>query len=429
MKPAELWRSIQRWSGALIAPPPPELQSILQAETERNLAQIAVVRFVGGSVWLLMAIVAGIALEQPDWLRPLPTVALYAALAVVLLFGAQRWPVVKRARLWALPAVDFPLIFLSMDASLADAPHPTAGAMIVALAFVLFIVPAPAGARAFFTGIAALEGFVLSAILLHHAGVKFPAWTPTLAAVFAVAWLAGALVGRRALIIAREYSDERSKRERMGRYFSPEVAQQILEQPEAAAQGQLQQVTALFADLRGFTAMSEKMSPEDVVSLLNGYLERMVAVIFAHGGTLDKFLGDGILAYFGAPLIREDHALRAARCAMDMHQALEQLNKERAASGLAALQIGIGLNSGAALVGDIGPATRREFTVVGDTINLASRIEALTKELGRSPLAARSVVDAAGESSGLSWQSAGEISVRGKETPVELLQLHWDASK
>jgi adenylate cyclase len=212
--------------------------------------------------------------------------------------------------------------------------------------------------------------------------------------------------------------DEQQRRERLGRYFSPQVAARLQEGGSSIG-GESHEVTLLFADIRGFTALSEELSGAEVVALLNEFHERMVGVLFAHGGTLDKYLGDGVMAYFGAPVPQPDHAERAVRCALAMQAALDDLNVARVRHGHLPLRIGIGLHTGTVVLGDVGAGRRREYTAIGHPVNVAAHLEQLTKTLGVPVLV--SADTRARVSPGVASFTAVEaIEVKGSARPLAL---------
>jgi len=186
-----------------------------------------------------------------------------------------------------------------------------------------------------------------------------------------------AVAVERARLNAKIVAEER-KRERLGRFLSPQVTARIIatSDSQSAALGvpEEREVTVLFADIVGFTRMSESMSAPAVALILNDYLSRMTDVIFKYEGTLDKYIGDAIMAVFGAPLDMPDHASRAIKTALEMRERLEEFNTERKEGG-PHLRIRIGINSGKAVAGEIGSINKKEYTVLGDTVNIASRLE------------------------------------------------------
>jgi adenylate cyclase len=168
----------------------------------------------------------------------------------------------------------------------------------------------------------------------------------------------------------------------LSRYVSRPVAEAVLQEQDAVplGTGRRQRVTVMFTDIRGFTSLSERLAPEEVVAFLNTYFSRMVGAVFMFDGMLDKYIGDGMMAVFGAPITHEDHALRAVKAAFRMRKELEALNVELKARNEAPLAIGIGLHTGECVIGNIGTEQRLDYTAIGDTVNTASRIEGLTKE-------------------------------------------------
>jgi sigma-B regulation protein RsbU (phosphoserine phosphatase) len=178
--------------------------------------------------------------------------------------------------------------------------------------------------------------------------------------------------------MARALRDRNFVREALGRYVSPELAERCLRDRNALRLGgELRQVAILMSDLRGFSALSERLGAEAMIDLINRYLARMTPVILAHGGTINEFIGDAILVLFGAPFERPDDPLRAARCALAMQEAMVELNAENVALGLPVLSMGIGIHTGVVVAGNIGSKEHVKYGVVGPAVNLTSRIQGL----------------------------------------------------
>ena len=239
----------------------------------------------------------------------------------------------------------------------------------------------------------------------------------------AVAWRARRL-------LARQMLAERA-RANLSRYFSPGMIDQLADQDELVGDVREQDVAVIFADIVGFTAIAEKQSPEEIIGMLREFHSRMARAVFSHSGTVDKYIGDAIMATFGTPRVSPRDASNALACAHAMLSAISEWNVERTAAGKATIEVGIGLHYGTAVMGNIGEERRLEYAVVGDTVNIASRLEALTREYGTpmvmSDDAVRAVRRESGDDepalAGLSKERAA--NVRGRRGSVGV----WTLSK
>jgi len=319
-------------------------------------------------------------------------VELHANVLESLLSGERLHPLRSELRIVALPA----LALLAMAAFMA--------------------VPAWAGAVL----------WLASSLLLAFAGFvafRFGVLVPVSVFVVATALSLLSVLGWR---LTGEERERAGIRQMFGRYVSNQVVENLLKsgnRPELG--GQTQEMTVLFSDIRNFTTISERLSAKEVVEMLNTYFERACAPLLAEGGSIDKFIGDAIMVEFGSPLPLPDHAIRGVRAAIALHSVAEDfsawMEKRFPDRDLPKFAVGIGLHSGEAVIGSIGSPTRMEFTAIGDTVNLASRLEGMTKEIGCAILASETTVNAAAGEAVCGRSEV--IKVKGREKAVRVFEV------
>ncbi len=219
-----------------------------------------------------------------------------------------------------------------------------------------------------------------------------------------------------------EEREKRRVRRAFQQYLPPGVVNQLLQRPDLLRLGgEEKNLTAMFCDIRNFTTLSEGLSPADLVTLLNEYLSEMTEVIFLHWGTLDKYIGDAIMAFWGAPYPQADHALRCCRAGLEMLQRLKKLQAGWEAEGRPKIDIGMGINTGPMLVGNMGSKVRFNFTIMGDNVNLASRLEGLNKQFGTRIIVSESTYQPVAER--MVARELDLIRVKGKTRPVKVFEL------
>lgn len=233
---------------------------------------------------------------------------------------------------------------------------------------------------------------------------------------------------RGGLVVLEDISREKRMKSTMYRYLNPQVAEQVMALGQDVLMvGERKDVTILFSDIRGYTTLTENLGAGEVVSLLNQYFETMVESVFNYEGTLDKFIGDALMAVFGAPLpLTENHAWLAVKSALDMRQRLKEFNQKRIFHSQPQIRIGIGISSGEVVSGNIGSQKRMDYTVIGDGVNLSSRLEGVTKEYGCDIIISEFTYNYCADR--LWVRQLDKIRVKGKHQAVNIYELIGDCS-
>jgi adenylate cyclase len=271
---------------------------------------------------------------------------------------------------------------------------------------------APGGAMIAWLGLTAVYTAVAVAAFVH--ALALPLTEPALASLAALAMM----IGYRFVLADR---DERFLRKSFAFYLAPEVIDTMVTSGKMPALGgEMRNVTMFFSDLSGFSSIAETMTPGELVTLMNEYLSAMTDIIEGHGGYVDKYIGDSIVAMFGAPADDPAHARNAVRAALKCHDKLAELNANNPAFAGHDLSHRIGLNSGEAVVGNIGSRRRFNYTVMSDTVNVASRLEGANKYYGTAIMASETTVAQTGES--FAWRELDAIRVMGRGEAIKVFE-------
>lgn len=383
-------------------------------KTSRTLAQLRVTGVFAG---LMLCLVMTYGAKENDWRPMLPVLGTYlAASSVLYIVANRRWRLNRLAGL-AVALLDVPMVYWMQSITMNNSAFPESGAAFSVGIFVLLVIFGALSLSIWQTIFVMITSALATLLLQYQAGIRVGSWAAS-GIVLGCATLAVTYLIIRVRILVINVASDQRQLDGLRRYCSPSVAERL----QNKTMGNVpvaQELTIIFADIREFTKISESLPPREVVGLLNEFDTCMVECIFNHGGTLDKFIGDGIMAYFGAPLSDSEHALHAIDCSVAMLDALATLNARLRAENKQELHIGIGLNTGMAVVGDVGsPSHRLDYTVIGDAVNVASRIEGLTKVVGTSILVAESTRLHAGDR--YYWHAYGPLEIRGKKTPLRL---------
>ncbi|MEN9810250.1 MAG: hypothetical protein RLZZ488_1817 [Pseudomonadota bacterium] len=359
------------------------LNEEIEQERRLNGRVLNRLRILAVASFLLLHLIMGYGLGKPAFVGKENLLGFYLAIAVSFSFLPERVKRFELIREFSIPLLDVPMTYLVIDAWVTSVADPAVFRILGALglAFMMFFVNL---SGLFFSATITTPVTLAGLAVIMQLFNKTETPIDTKVTGFLLLGLTGyatVRISSRVKKLVAGAAEKQSLNEKLSRYFAPEVAAVIGNSEGSDNHKQRRfDVTVIFTDIRGFTKLSSEMGGEDVIRMLNEIHEHLVSCIFLTGGTLDKYLGDGVMAYYGAPVKTDDHADKALECALMMRAQIAAYNEKRKSRGEHPIQIGIGIHSGSAIIGDIGAEIRREFTIIGDTVNTASRIESLTKK-------------------------------------------------
>lgn len=414
----------------LLASPPvmkidDQLEEAFREVQSDNTHRMNRVRAIGVGFFVVIAaliafVIAPVAPEDREaWTIVFYGALIYFVIALGLFLGSRRHPAVLHASRFTIPIIDIPVIVAIQAISILNTgSNPGNFSEFTISLFACCILLSTFTLDLRQVGITVVVAIVGEQILQHLAGVSLGGRLGSVAVFGIVAWICVFAKQTRVDLVTR-VTQANARRARLQRYFSPGVGELIERHDDhELSQGRECDLTIVFTDIRGFTRISESLSGPDVIRFLNHYHARMVEAVFQYGGTLDKYLGDGLMIYFNAPVEQVDHAQRAIGCALHMLQEVADLNASGSWHGSEQIRIGIGIHSGRAVLGDIGAPHRREFTAIGDAVNVAARLQEMTKELGHD-IVVSGTTEALVEDE-FSWKPLGEIQIRNRDEPLRV---------
>ncbi|MBI4579207.1 MAG: adenylate/guanylate cyclase domain-containing protein [Planctomycetes bacterium] len=391
--------------------------SIVSEYALRGERVLAILRLVfWGFMAVASAVIGGLSGEPPETSRARVLVVfgwLVFGIAVLLLLRRARFTP-RRALLWPMLIIIVDtavIVYLNLDS--ARAARPEVGTSILAI-LLAFSVARFSAFLVWFGAALAIAGILIQAMVLGWFNARS-------VSIVVVSYLSLALLiwwanGQ----ITRMFVDVR-RREHLARFLPQQVAARILAEGSRSLEPVQREVSILFSDIRDFTSLSQRMDPRQVLALLDQYFARMTAIVKGHEGMVNKFLGDGLLVVWGVPDPQPDHATRAVRAALEMQRAVAELNVARAAAGEPALRIGIGIHTGEVAAGMLGGPDQSEYTVLGDAVNVASRVEGLSKNVGADVVVTESTWRHCGSS--FAGERVGAEPVKGRDEPVVVYRV------